>query len=298
MSGKQLSSNEISVDEQGLEQADAEAVEDDAIPVVEETPEFRPTVEQEKQAKVDANHPDGIADASDDRIHGVTLEQEERIKAREAELERMSARAAMSRQSGRERRTRAVAGERSKQRRSEFEERAASVDPMADPELEDPRVELTREQLATVNEEAMRLADEVDGWSRAAIARMLAEAVADGRDVTSAVVGLVETLQTAPGGPVPIRRLEDISRKEVSINGRVETLWDPSHPSIAQVGLVADETGQTRVTVWKASQAPWLREGERVRIHEAARNWYEGRVSLAVTGRTTIHFPERERWWA
>ena len=90
MSGKQLSSNEVSVDEQGLEQADAEPVEDDAIPVVEETPEFRPTVEQEKQAKVDANHPDGIADASDERIHGVTLEQEERIKAREAELERIS----------------------------------------------------------------------------------------------------------------------------------------------------------------------------------------------------------------
>jgi len=256
MSGKQLSSNEISVDEQGLEQADTESVEDDAIPVVEETPEFRPTVEQEKQAKVDANHPDGIADASDERIHGVTLEQEERIKSREAELERISARAAMSRQSGRERRTRAVAGERSKQRRSEFEERAASVDPMADPELEDPRAELTQEQLATVNEEAMRLADEVDGWSQAAIARMLAEAVVDGRDVTSAVVGLVERLQTAPGGPVPIRRLEDVSRKEVNIDGRVETLWDPSHPSIAQVGLVADETGQTRVTVWKASRAP------------------------------------------
>ena len=33
------------------------------------------------QAKVDANHPDGMVDASDERIYGATLEQEERIRA-------------------------------------------------------------------------------------------------------------------------------------------------------------------------------------------------------------------------
>lgn len=116
-------------------------------------------------------------------------------------------------------------------------------------------------------------------------------------DVTSAVVRLMDVLQTAPGSVVPIGRLEDANRKTVSFAGRIGTLWDPSHPSIAQAGLIADDTGQTRVTVWKASKASWLREGERVRIHEAARNWYEGRVSLAVTGWSTIHFPDRDRWW-
>jgi ssDNA-binding replication factor A large subunit len=298
MSSKQLSSNEVSVDKQGFEQAEAESVEDDQFPVGEETPEFRPTVEQEIQAKVDANHPDGIVVASNDRIHGVTLEQEERIKAREAELERISVQAEMGRQAGRERQSRAMARERSKQRRASFQKRAASVDPMADPELEDPRAGLLREELAAVNEQAKRLADAVDGWSRAAIARLLGEAVAGGRGVTSAVVRLINALETSPGGVVPIGRLEDVDRKEVSIAGRVETLWEPSHPSIAQVGLLADASGQTRLTVWKASKAPWMREGERVRIHEAARNWYEGRVSLAVTGRTKIHFPDRDRWWA
>ncbi|ELY86920.1 transcriptional regulator PadR family protein [Natrinema altunense JCM 12890] len=53
--------------------------------------EFEATVEQEVQAKVDANHPDGIVDTDDERIHGATLEQEERIRAREDELERISA---------------------------------------------------------------------------------------------------------------------------------------------------------------------------------------------------------------
>jgi ssDNA-binding replication factor A large subunit len=125
----------------------------------------------------------------------------------------------------------------------------------------------------------------------------LAERVVDGNGMMSAVVGVYEDLQQAPGQVIPIGALEEVRRREVSIEGRVETLWDPSHPGIAQVGLIADESGQTRVTIWKASDAPWIEEGERVRIHSAARNWYEGRVSLAVTGWSTIQFPERGRWW-
>ncbi|WP_193310480.1 replication factor A [Halorubrum halophilum] len=297
MSSNNASGKVVSVDEQAFEKAGGQAVDEDGFPVVDETPEFEAAVEQETQAKVDANHPDGIADTSNERIHGVTLEQEERIRAREAELERISAQAELGTQEGREQRTREVAAQGSKQRRREFQQRAASVDPMADPERDDPRAELSQDELATVNTEADRLATRVDGWSRAAVSRRLVEAVVDGTDMTSAVVRVFEELQTAPGQVVPIGQLEDVDRKEVSIAGRVKTLWDPSHPSIAQVGLIADESGQTRVTIWKASDAPWIAEGEQVRIHGAARNWYEGRVSLAVTGWTTIHFPERGRWW-
>ena len=297
MSSNSSNRKVVTVDAQAFKNAGEQAVDEDGFPVVDETPAFEAAVEQETQAKVDANHPDGIAETSDERIHGVTLEQEERIRAREAELERISAQAELGTQDGREQRTRAVAAHGSTQRRREFQKRAASVDPMADPERDDPRAELSQDELATVNTEADRLATRLDGWSRAAVSRRLAETVVDGTDMTSAVVRVFEALQTAPGHVVPIGKLEDVNRKEVSIDGRVETLWDPSHPSIAQVGLIADDSGQTRVTIWKASDAPWIAEGERVRIHRAARNWYEGRVSVAVTGWTTIHFPERDRWW-
>ncbi len=171
------------------------------------------------------------------------------------------------------------------------------MNPRADPERADPREELTQEQLAAVNKQSMRLAEKLDGWSRAAIGRRLGEAVVGGKDLPSAVVSVFEELQTAPGQVIPIGKLEEVDRNEVSIDGRVETLWDPSHPSITQVGLIADESGQTRVTIWEKSEAPWIEEGEQVRIHKAARNWYEGRVSLAVTGWSTIHFPNRGRWW-
>ena len=297
MSSNNASRKVVSVDEQAFENADEQTVDEDGFAVVDETPELAATVDQEKQAKVDANHPEGIAETSADRIPGVTLEQEERIRAREAELERIRSRAELGTQDGREKRTREVAAAGSRQRRTRFQTRAASVNPWADPERADPRAELTTDQLAAVNSEAARLAKELAGWSRAAIARRLGEAVAGGRDLTSAVVRVFEALETAPGQVIPIGTLADVDRKEVSIAGRVKTLWDPSHPSIAQVGLIADDSGQTRVTVWQKSDAPWIAEGDQVRIHGAARNWYEGRVSLAVTGWSTIHFPERDRWW-
>jgi ssDNA-binding replication factor A large subunit len=297
MSSKNVTSQVVSVDEQAFEKADEAAVDEDGFEVVDETPEFQATVQMEVQAKVDANHPDGMVDTNDERIYGVTLEQEERIRAREAELERISAKAELGTQDGREKRTRDVAAKRSAARRTEFQKRAASVDPWMDPKRDDPRVELTQEQLAAVNTQSMRLAEKLDGWSRAAIGRRLGEAVVGGKDLMSAVVGVFEELQTAPGQVVPIGKLEDVNRKEVSVEGQVETLWDPSHPSIAQVGLIADDSGKTRVTIWEASNAPWIEEGEHVRIHGAARNWYEGRVSLAVTGWSTVMFPERGRWW-
>lgn len=62
-------------------------------------------------------------------------------------------------------------------------------------------------------------------------------------------------------------------------------------PAIQQVGLLADGTGRVTVTVWTASDQPVVREGERVRISGAAKNWDNGRVSVAVTGwsRIEIH---------
>jgi ssDNA-binding replication factor A large subunit len=297
MASKNVTSEVVSVDEQAFEKADEAAVDEDGFEVVDKTPEFQATVQMEVQAKVDANHPNGIRDTSEDRIHGVTLEQEERIRAREAELERISAQAEIGVQDGREKRTRDIAAKRSAERRTEFQKRAASVDPWADPEQDDPRAELTQEQLAAVNTQSMRLAEKLDGWSRAAIGRRLGEAVADGKDLMSAVVGVFEEFQTTSGQVVPIGKLEYVNRKEVSIEGRVTQLWESDSPAIQQVGLIEDKSGKTKLTSWVASEQPWIEEGERVRIHGAAKNWYNGRVSVALTGWTTVHFPERGRWW-
>jgi hypothetical protein len=298
MLDKNLTSNEVSVDEQAFEKDDEQRVDEDGFEVVDETPEFRPSVQMEIQAKVDANHPNGRLEAGPDHIYGKTLVQEERIQGREAELASISAKAVFGSQDGREERTREIVVKETTARRVEFLKRAGCVNPMVHPDRVDPREMLTPEQLGGVNREAMRLAEKLGGWSTAAIGRQLAEAVVGGGlDLTSAVVGTFEKLQTAPGVVVPIGKLEAINREEVSIAGRVVQLWDSSSPAIAQVGLIEDESGRTKFTVWKKSNAKWVQEGEQVCIHGAAKSWYQGRVSVAVTGWSTINTPERGRWW-
>ena len=189
MSSNSSSSKVVSVDEQAFENAGEQSVDEDGFEVVDETPEFEATVEEETQAKVDANHPDGIADTSTERIHGVTLEQEERIQAREAELERISDQAELGTQEGREERTREVVSE------------LCGRDEPKQVERTDPREKLTQDELAAVNTQAMRISDEVNGgWSRAVVAKQLAEKVARGQEVTKAVLETLEEVKAAPGG--------------------------------------------------------------------------------------------------
>jgi ssDNA-binding replication factor A large subunit len=286
MSSNNASGKVVSVDEQAFEKADEQAVDEDGFPVVDETPEFEAAVEQETQAKVDANHPDGIADTSEDRIHGVTLEQEERIQAREAELERISAQAELGTQDGREQRTREVVSEQ------------CGRDEPAPAERTDPREKLTQDELAAVNEQAMRISDEVQGgWSRAVVAKQLAEKVQRGRDVTKAVLETLKELKAAPGAIVPIADVPDVPVGEVTVEGEITQLWDPSDTSISQVGLIEDDSGKIKFTIWEASRKTVVSEGETVRFRAVKKNWYQGRCSIAITGWSRIEFPGRGRWW-
>ncbi|MDG5775090.1 DNA-binding protein [Haloarculaceae archaeon H-GB2-1] len=286
MSSNNASGKVVSVDEQAFEQAGRQTVDEDGFPVVDETPAFEATVEQKTQAKVDANHPDGIADTSKDRIHGVTLEQEERIRAREAELERISAQAELGTQDGREQRTREVVSDLCGRDEPEPVERT------------DPREKLTQDELATVNTQAIRISDEVNGgWSRAFVAKQLAEKVQRGEEITKAVLETLEELKAVPGAIVPIADVPDVPVSEVTVEGTIETLWEPSSSSIQQVGLIADDSGKIKFTCWEKSNQTVVQEGETVRFRAAAKNWYEGRCSIALTGWSDIHFPERGRWW-
>ncbi|ELY75848.1 hypothetical protein [Natrinema gari] len=286
MSSNNASGKVVSVDEQAFEKAGEQAVDEDGFPVVDETPEFEAAVEQETQAKVDANHPDGIADTSEDRIHGVTLEQEERIRAREAELERISAQAELGTQEGREQRTREVVSE------------LCGRDEPAPTERTDPREKLTQDELAKVNKQAMRISDEVKGgWSRAVVAKQLAEKVQRGRDVTKGVLETLEELKAAPGAIVPIADVPDVPVGEVTVQGEITQLWDPSDTSISQVGLIEDDSGKIKFTIWEASRKTVVSEGETVRFRAVKKNWYQGRCSIAITGWSRIEFPERGRWW-
>ncbi|WP_135823105.1 DNA-binding protein (plasmid) [Haloarcula salina] len=286
MSSKNVSSEVVSVDEQAFEKHDEVEVDEDGFEVVDETPEFRATVDMEVQAKVDSNHPDARVKEGPDHMFGKTLEQEERIEAREAELEHISAQAELSQQEGRAKRTREVVVEQ------------CGLDEPEPVERTDPREKLTQDELAAVNKQAMRICDEVQGgWSRAVVAKQLAEKVQRGEDVTKAVLETLEEQKAVPGAIVPIADVPDVPVGEVTVQGEITELWAPSDNSIQQVGLIEDESGRTKFTVWEKSGKTVVREGQTVRFRAVKKNWYQGRCSLAITGWSRIEFPERGRWW-
>jgi Skp family chaperone for outer membrane proteins len=284
MSSNNSSRKVVTVDEQAFERTEETGVDEEGFEVADDTPEFRATVQQEKQAKVDSNHPDGIVQ---DFSH-LPLAQEEKIRAREAELEHISAQAELGTQDGRAKRTRKVVTEQRQRKRAE-----------RTPERTDLRERLSRMELAKVNQEADRMAQRLrTDHSRAAVSRALAKRVARGQDITEAVFATLDELKAAPGAICPIEDVPDVPTDEVSVEGTIQTLWEPSSPKIEQVGLIADDTDRIKFTSWVKSEPRIVREGEKVRMRALKKNWHQGRCSLAITYDSMIIFPDRDdRWW-
>lgn len=242
-----------------------------ALEVVDEIPELRPSVSMEIRAKIDCGHPDV-------RRRGLTLAAEERIAAREWEIGRTRERDDRAQDSIREQLCRRMTANEYGRERCE---------------PEDPLAGLDGETRRVVGEQAGRLAGRVRcSLGPRAVERLLAERVVAGCAVPEAVLGVLDDLYEVGGAIVPLGRLEAVERREVDVEGVVEQLWEPSHPAIQQVGLLADDSGRVKVTVWAKSDQPWMAVGERVRVRCAAKSWYNGRVSVSLTSRSSVVFPE------
>ena len=279
MSDKDAIAEEVWVDEQienSRERREAATERDD-------TPELRASVEQDTQAKVDHADDEWV----DDRLFGQTLADEEKLKAREEEIERTRRRIDDRQESDREARTRQVVREQTRTRHAQTQ-------------LVDAREFLSQDELAAVNQQADRLCERLGSsrrLSRATIGRQLAEHVLAGRELFEAVIQVAEAEQLAPGRVIPIEAVPEVKRGEVSIEGEIKVLWDASDPAIQQVGLIGDETAKIKFTSWVRSEQPMVREGERVRFRAVAKNWYRGRCSVALTSTSRVVFPDRGRWW-
>lgn len=223
-----MSSNNVLGEKGSVESTD----EQDEVEA--EEPELRATVELRTQAKIDSEaiaKVDGTA--ARDHPYGMTLEAEEKWQAREQEKARTRSRAEGPVVEVREAGSRAVAAHGSRQRSERFMERRASVDPVAEPGRADPRAELDRETLGDVNQQAQRIREEVrESGSRAAISRQLAERVVRGQDVTSATLDVLDAERQRAGTVVPIGELEDVPRREVSIEGEWIKSFDAASSKI------------------------------------------------------------------
>lgn len=142
------------------------------------------------------------------------------------------------------------------------------------------------------------------------IAKNIAQCVADGDELNAAILAADE--RAGSTRPISGQRqyIKDISKWQwdVTIEGEVVVLWEPNDPaSQQQVGLVDDGSGQQcKVTVWNNSyEDTVLHEGDRVRIIDGEPDRYNGRPTLAVSGRTEIQVleegdgpaPQGARWY-
>ncbi|MFC7097476.1 replication factor A [Halobaculum marinum] len=82
----------------------------------------------------------------------------------------------------------------------------------------------------------------------------------------------------------------DIDQDEqwVDLRVKVADLWDPNHESIAQVGLLGDESGTIKFVSFSTSELEELEEGTSYALSNVVTDEYQGNFSVKLNRTTTI----------
>ncbi len=85
-------------------------------------------------------------------------------------------------------------------------------------------------------------------------------------------------------------KIKDINTEDKWINVRVRVvqLWEPNSPSIAQVGLLGDETGTIKFTSWSNAKLPILKDGKSYSIRNVVTKSWQGRFSISLNKASEI----------
>ena len=91
-------------------------------------------------------------------------------------------------------------------------------------------------------------------------------------------------------------RLADIDQDEqwIDATAKVVELWEPRSDSIAQVGLLGDESGRTKFVAFETSDLPELEEGAVYRLGNLVTDEYQGDFSVKLNRTTTIEAVDEE----
>ncbi|MCX2819536.1 MAG: ssDNA-binding replication factor A large subunit [Methanobacteriota archaeon] len=80
----------------------------------------------------------------------------------------------------------------------------------------------------------------------------------------------------------------DTPEEWLTVDVKVAELWEPSSDSIAQTGLVGDETGTIKFTSWAKSDVPTLEEGATYRLQNVVTDEFQGRMSVKLNSSTEV----------
>src|SRR5665647_456704 len=85
-------------------------------------------------------------------------------------------------------------------------------------------------------------------------------------------------------GATDLKKIADVTPGDwVTIEGKVVALSSPASPSIAQSGIIADESGGIRFVAWAKSNAPAMAKGSFYRIESAVIDEFKGVPCLLYT---------------
>lgn len=94
----------------------------------------------------------------------------------------------------------------------------------------------------------------------------------------------------------PTLNISDVAEdgKWVNVRGKIVQLWDNSHESISQVGLIGDETGTIKFTVWQSAAAVAVEEGKSYIFRNIVVNEWNGKFQLNVNKSSSIESLEED----
>ena len=80
----------------------------------------------------------------------------------------------------------------------------------------------------------------------------------------------------------------DADEQWLDLRVKVVDLWEPRSESVAQVGLVGDETGTTKFIAFETSDLPKLEEGKSYALGNVVTDEYQGNFSVKLNRTTSI----------
>jgi replication factor A1 len=113
---------------------------------------------------------------------------------------------------------------------------------------------------------------------------------------TSSIEKLAEAVEVAGGDFIPAARESELwniadlkeSNQWATIRGKIIQLWENSHESIEQTGLIGDETGVIKFTNWASSELPDMEEGKSYILKNVVVDEWNGRFAVTLNRSSLI----------
>jgi replication factor A1 len=113
---------------------------------------------------------------------------------------------------------------------------------------------------------------------------------------SSSLEKLAEEVEVAGGDFTPVAKESELkniadlkgNNQWATIRGKIIQLWENSHESIEQTGLIGDETGVIKFTNWASSELPDMEEGKSYILKNVVVDEWNGRFSVKLNRSSSI----------